>query len=632
MCGIVGGVTTYKISTNTLTNSLNSIKHRGPDSSSWIQEECMDQNVFLGHRRLSILDLRSMGNQPMHSKDGRISIVFNGEVYNFKEIKNELRALNHTFTTETDTEVIVQAYIEWGESFISKCIGMFAFAIFDRSLCCVLLYRDRAGVKPLYYSLDDTGLLFASELKAMMAVEQYDYRSRLNLNVTAEYLKKGWIGAPNTIYNNTYKLEQGTFLKFNLKTRETNKIPYWEPDLFFQQKKIYMGYEDILNQTEELIKSACEYRMVSDVPVGVFLSGGYDSSLVASILQANRTERLKTFSIGFYEEAYNEAPYAKKVAEILGTDHHEWIVGEKEALSVIDDLAFFYDEPFGDSSAIPTMLVSKFASKSVKVALSADGGDEVFGGYPRYHMPYKQIQSIEKLKLLNSPVILGIIRTFSRMSTSEFQRRLEKIVNILKSSDHNQASLVRIEPSHFSNIELNYLFVNKLCPVDSKYRNTSHLSNLSTLDFLRCVEYQTTMVDDILVKVDRASMAYSLESREPLLDHRLVEWLGQLPNDVLHGKIYPKRLLRDICHKYIPEKLMNRPKKGFAIPTEKWMRGVLKSRLEFYTSENFIKAQGIFDANAVKKFVANYLDGKDSNHERPWIFLMYQMWWEKWQY
>lgn len=630
MCGILGGISKYPFDSEEVKGALDSISHRGPDNQQANYWEREGQFIMLGHTRLSIIDLSDAGNQPMIFEELGLAIVFNGEVYNHKELKQELEKEGVNFITTSDTEVVLKAYHFWGLEFVERLIGMFAIAIYDLKVGKLILIRDRAGVKPLYYSLHNNHLLFGSELKSLVQFKRFEHQDRFSVNSSAEFLKKGWIPAPNTIYKDAYKLIPGTYLEYTISSGDINHVEYWSSDRCFKQPKLDLDYAEIKSETEKLLKSASEYRMVADTQVGIFLSGGYDSSLVTALLQTDRTEKLSTFSIGFDVEEFNEAPYARQVADHLGTNHHELIIGEKDALATLNKLAVTFDEPFGDSSAIPTMLVSQMASQHVKVALSADGGDEVFGGYTRYHVPFDDIRRAMTLRKLGGKFYAPALKKLKPPKNIKEEIRLEKLISILRMPNIKSAYKVRIEPKHFSDREISDLYKGAVAQVLSAYSNTDDLADLNKLDFIRAIEYKTTMVDDILVKVDRSSMAYSLESREPLLDHRLVEWVGQLEENSLHGGVYPKRLIRDICHQYIPESIMNRPKKGFAIPTEKWMKGVLKDKLEYYCSPEFIKAQGLFNEQSVSRFLSNYLNGFDENHERPWIFMMHQMWWEEW--
>lgn len=630
MCGIIGGITSKAFNTSELDRSINALYHRGPDNyGKWVNN-IGDSVIFLAHTRLSIIDLSESGNQPIVLKTPNFVIVFNGEIYNYRHIREILTGKGHEFTTSTDTEVVLRSWIEWREKCFEHFIGMFAFSIFDEENNKLIIARDRAGVKPLYYYLSDESFYFSSELKSFRQFDDFEKSVQLNIESVMSFLKRGWIGAPNSIYNNTYKLIPGHYLEVDVSTLELKDFIYWNPEKYVSLPETKISYIEALEETERLLYDAASLRMVSDVPVGVFLSGGYDSSTITALLQKESTTPLKTFSIGFEVERFNEAPYAREVAEILGTDHHEMICTEQQALEMVERIPLYYDEPFGDSSAIPTMLVSQLAAKHVKVALSADGGDEVFGGYGRYYEHFGDIQRLLRLKQLGLAGFSKLILPkFIGKDTPLEKIRIEKMLIGLSAKNRNDVFRARIEANQFSDEEL-IAIVGKYNKQQTYYDRTDGIKTQSSLKYMRCVEFQTTMVDDILTKVDRASMSYSIESREPMLDHRLWEWAARLPDDYLHGGRYPKRIIRDICHKYLPQQLMNRPKKGFAIPTQSWLSGPLKSLYNHYSSESFLKQQGLFSLSEINRFKMDYQSGRDKDHERVWIFLMFQMWWDKW--
>ena len=381
MCGIAGFVDFTGLSSEFILEEItNTLIHRGPDGSGNKFFQQKDFQLGLGHRRLSIIDLTDAGTQPMNFN--HLWITFNGEIYNFNEIKTELISLNTKFSSISDTEVILHAYSQWGIECVNKFIGMFAFVIYNSNTEEIICVRDRAGVKPFFYYWQDGLFLFSSELKAFH--KHPKFKKEINLNAVAAFMQFGNVPTPYCIFNNCYKLSPGHFLKFNFKQKTIEVKKYWNVYDAYNKPKLEISFTEAKLETENILKSAFDYRMVSDVPVGVFLSGGYDSACVTALLQKNRQEKLKSFTISVPDIGLNEAPYAKEVAKHLGTDHFEFECTQKEALVLIDDLPFFYDEPFGDSSAIPTTLVCKMASKDVTVVLSADGGDEIFAGYNRY--------------------------------------------------------------------------------------------------------------------------------------------------------------------------------------------------------------------------------------------------------
>jgi asparagine synthase (glutamine-hydrolysing) len=636
MCGFAGFIDFNKNSNESfLTEMIESLKHRGPDGNGVKFFELNDYQIGFGHARLSILDLSNAGFQPMFDKETGNCIVYNGEVYNFREIRKELnneRGIN--FYTESDTEVILKAFSVWGIRAVDKFIGMFSFVLYDKQKRKIYLCRDRVGVKPLYYYQKNGLFLFGSELKSF--AKHPGFESQINLDSVASFLQKGWIPAPHSIFENTLKLMPGNYAVLDLETKSFKLEKYWDIINFFNKKELDISENEAQIEIERLLKSSCCYRMVSDVPVGVFLSGGYDSSAIAAILQADRIDRIKTFTIGFEDEQFNEAIYAKKVAQYLGTEHYEYSCTHKEALNLVYDLPWFYDEPFADSSAVPTMLVSKMASQHVKVSLSADGGDELFAGYNRY--TYK-IGDYLKFANLSYPISslaavpLEIIEKISRMSPEPYhQYKLEKIIEVLKTSNRLQKLENRITPRHFSNYEMSSLMA---VPFRRQINNYDDLKMLRKdthyLQAFLAIEFKTSLVDDMLTKVDRATMRFSLEGREPMLDHRLVEFAASLPHDFKVKFGIQKRLLKNIVHRYIPKKIMDRPKMGFAIPTEKWLKWDLKPLLEFHLSEKQINKFGILNYEYIAILLQRFENGKEGNPERLWIILMLQMWLEKWK-
>lgn len=394
MCGISGFVDLKKLSSDVILKLMtDSLYHRGPDGDDIEFLQANSYQIGLGHRRLSIIDLSETGKQPM--KFEHLWITFNGEVYNYVEIKNELQNLNHQFVGHSDTEVILHAFAQWGISCIEKFIGMFAFVIYDTRSEDVYCLRDRAGIKPFFYYWKDGLFLFASELKAFH--QHPHFKKEINLDAVAAFMQFGNVPTPHCIFNNCYKLKPGHYLKFSLLTSEISLHKYWDVYDAYNKPKLNLSFQEAKTETEKILKSAFDYRMVSDVPVGVFLSGGYDSACVTALLQKDRTDKLKTFTIGVPDIGLNEAPYAKDVAKHLGTEHFEYECTQKEALNLIDGLPYYYDEPFADSSAIPTTLVCMMAKKHVTVALSADAGDEIFAGYNRYDYMMKHGKKLNQL-------------------------------------------------------------------------------------------------------------------------------------------------------------------------------------------------------------------------------------------
>jgi len=461
------------------------------------------------------------------------------------------------------------------------------------------------------------------------------FSKRINFNSLRLFLKNGWIATPHTIFESTFKLKPGHYLEIDLANKSKKELCYWDVHSYYRKKELSVSFLEAKETVLDLLKSACEYRMVADTKVGIFLSGGIDSSTVAAILQANRQQKINTFSIGFDNERYNEAPYARAVAEHLGTEHHEITCTVNDALDLIPDLPYYYDEPFADSSAIPTMLVSKLASSRVKVALSADGGDEIFGGYPRYYEKMNELLMVQSIPDVFKQPLSGLINipmVLSRRKNPHYYVRLEKLKKALNCSSEIYMYRYRSEPYHFSENEISKLLRNGDNDSDVKtyYDDVKVRHLIDPSSFMMSLEYKTTLMDDLLVKVDRATMAYSLEGREPLLDHRLVEYCALLGRDIQFKGGKTKSLLREICYEYIPKELIDRPKRGFSIPTNLWLHRELKDIVLKMTSQEYINKQQIFCDKQVKRMIDNYYSGYDKNGERIWIFLMFQLWYDRW--
>lgn len=626
MCGIAGFCDFNKRSDKkTLVNMTDVLHHRGPDDSGYSFYENDYAYIGLGHRRLSILDLSKHGHQPMIYEN--FEIVYNGEVYNFKEIRIELEKHNYTFESDSDTEVILKAYHKWGIKAVDKFNGMFAISIYDKENKKLIFIRDRAGVKPFYYYNFEDLFLFASELKSFHKNPQF--KKEIDLDSVATFLQLGYITEPRSIFKNTFKLKAGHYLELNLKTKKLEEKKYWDVIDFYNMPKLKLSENEAILETEKLLKSAFEYRMVSDVPVGVFLSGGYDSSVVTALLQHERKEKLKTFTIGFYEEKYNEAPHAKKVAEYLGTDHTEYYCTEQEALEIFPQLCEIYDEPFGDSSAIPTTLVSKITRKNVTVSLSADGGDEIFGGYGKYLSNLEKQSNIMKnikkytgVKSINK--IAHLIQKNGLRNDIYFENKVAKLTY------ENSLELQKLIP-YFSTPVLNEKLIKgyKYSRIKTNFDDISKLSiNLDQYDKMFAMDYKTYMSDDILHKVDRATMSVGLEGREPLLDYRIIEFVSRLPSDMKIKNGDTKWLLKQITHKYLPKKIMERPKMGFGIPIEQWLKGELKDYLEEFLSDNI---NGVLDGKELEKIKEQFYLGR-VNPTLIWNLVIFQMWYKRWMF
>jgi asparagine synthase (glutamine-hydrolysing) len=635
VCGISGFCDkNQKLDKKTLKNMTDVLHHRGPDDSGYSFYELEDSNIGLGHRRLSIQDLSSHGHQPMIDMSKNYEIVYNGEVYNFKELKEKyLEDIN--FISSSDTEVILYLYIKFGNKFVEKLIGMFSITIYDKRLNKLKLFIDRAGVKPLYYSIQNNIFVFASELKSFHKVS--DISKNIDKKSLKLYFQYSYIPSPYTIFENIYKLEAGHFLELDINTFNIKKEKYWDIVDFYNKPKIDKPYKDIKKDIKKLLDSAFNYRMVSDVPVGIFLSGGYDSSIVAAILQKTSKQKLKTFSIGFEQKDIDEAPFAKEISKYLNTEHHEYYVSNQDSLDLIPKLAQIYDEPMGDVSAIPTYLVSKLAKEHVTVALSGDGGDEIFGGYPNRYIEipklYNRLNKLPKIviKLLNfilnhisTDMFSFIVKKILRKNITNTNGKFNKLKNTFRDISIN--GIYKSSVQYFNDKELNKFVID--C-------NSSHLTlydeidktNGTFADKAMALDFKTYMYQ-ILTKVDRASMAVSLESREPLLDHRIAQYLAQVSsNEKL--KYDTKGILKDILHDYIPKEMMDRPKQGFVPPYETWLKEPLKDMVIRYSSVKYIEEQNIFDKQFVDNLVNNFYI-KNTDGYKLWLFLNFQLWYKEW--
>lgn len=633
MCGISGYISRNRITLEQLIHMNDTMIHRGPDDSgAEIFPGADGFSVGFAQRRLSILDLSELGHQPMHSlacrmkaeqdEAGRISVVYNGEIYNYRELKKELDG--YPFRGGSDTEVIIAAYLKWGISCVDRFNGMFAIALYDRKEQKVYLVRDRIGKKPLYYWMDGENLVFASELKPIM--ECPGFEKKIRTDVLPRFLYQQYINAPETIFEDVYKLEPGAVLTFDMnKTDRVSVRKYWDiAEVYHRcQQDPVTDYEQAKAELKELLKKAVSSRMIADVPLGSFLSGGYDSSLVSAIAQEHSSEPLKTFSIGFHEERFNEAKYAKAVAEYLGTDHTEMIIDEDEMFRLVESIPQYYDEPFADSSQIATMLVSSLARKRVTVALSGDGGDEFYCGYNIY-------ENVAQAQMLDIPggIVNGIC-SLPGLKQAGLMKKLPFRVQVVAQNRERETKTQFCSPSYIESAEAFVLDRGMNCkfPQESKY-------NVSNWQIRRMLlDMDTYLPGDILCKVDRASMKYSLESRCPILDRDVMEYSFRLQHSFKYDNGIKKRILKDIAYDYIPKELLDRPKVGFGVPLDKWLRGPLKNQLLDYIDRDFLVRQGIFDADYVIRFVKNYLEKGDggpatgANYSKvTWSFFTFQQW------
>ncbi len=641
MCGITGYWVRRGDPTPWLADigaAVETLRRRGPDDSGvWVRP---GGRVALGHTRLSILDLSPLGHQPMHSSDESLAMVFNGEVYNFAAIRSELQALGHRFRSSGDSEVILAGFREWGVAAVDRFIGMFAIALWDERSRRMILLRDRMGVKPLYYAWNGTVLWFGSELKALRAHDAWE--PEIDREALAEYLQYGYVSAPRAIYRDVRKLLPGHWLELG-EVGEPAAHRYWSPPL--EAPPLEASEPELERQLEHLLIDAFRYRMISDVPLGVFLSGGIDSSIVAAILKVHGGGELRTFTIGFDDPRFDESQRAREVAHHLGTRHTERIVTGADMREVLIGWGDLFDEPFGDSSGVPTLLVSRLAREHVKVALSADGGDELFHGYNHYGVCLARERMLERVpagtrRLLSSalgraatrpladfadrlPLPMGARHTVRR----ELGERLDKLNALLPHID--QERLYDLALTSWAPWEIRSLIgVPPVArePIDARAAGFAERMSLNDLRYF--------LPDDILAKVDRTTMASGLEGREPFLDHRLVEFALRLPLRLRRGPLGPKHLLRKILYKYVPRELLERPKQGFAVPLAPWLRGELAPLVSEYLAPRRIRAGGLFDPDQVARAVANFRDGGLANDrldsQKLWYLLAFEMWRERW--
>lgn len=626
MCGICGYISKKNITAEQLKEMNDTMYHRGPnDSGEEIYPASDGYQIGFAQRRLSILDLSMLGHQPMHSDNKRISVVYNGEIYNFQELKKEL--VDYPFRSNCDTEVIIAAYLKWGISCIERFNGMFAIALYDRETQEVYLVRDRIGKKPLYYWYEDQNLVFASELKPIMKCP--GFHGEIAKGVLSRYLFQQYINAPESIYQNVYKLEPGAILRFSKGQIKIWK--YWDVKEAYEkaQTNPVGSYEEAKEHLKDLLKQAVAARMIADVPLGSFLSGGYDSSLITAIAQEHSTEPVKTFSIGFHEEKYNEAKYAGAVADHLGTNHTELYIDEQDMFELVDSIPIYYDEPFADSSQIATMMVSKLAREHVTVALSGDGGDEFFCGYNIY----ENVAQAQKLDALGG-MVHGICQ-LPGLKQAHIEDKLPFRVRVI-AGNREKESKTQFGAGNYivkARAMVGELPEGEALPVHYLVESRYGVDNWQIRRML--LDMDTYLPGDILCKVDRASMKYSLECRCPILDMKVMEFSYRIPHQYKYAGGDKKHILKDIAYDYIPKELLDRPKVGFGVPLDKWLRGPLKEQLLDYSSYEYLKKQNIFDAAYVSDMIQKYVVTGDAgpatgaNYSKlSWSFFVFQQWYE----
>lgn len=618
ICGIVYKDSNRSISAAVLDKMRDTITHRGPDDAG----SMVLGKAGLAMRRLSIIDL-STGHQPLSNEDQSIWIVFNGEIYNYKTLRSELQKLGHTFRTQSDTETILHGYESWGESVCEKLNGMFCFAIWDSSQQKLLLARDRLGIKPLYYYLDEEKLAFGSEIKAILPCP--NLKKELNYTALNDFLTFEYIPAPRSIFQDIYKLEPGHWLK--VQNHRVHKESYWK----LEPREDPIATNDARTKLKELLSDSVRMRLISDVPLGAFLSGGIDSSIMVALMSQWSGEPVKTFSIGFKEQSYNELPFARAVAEKYQTDHHEFII-ETNALQLTEQLISHLDEPFGDFSIFPTYLVSKMARDHVTVCLSGDGGDELFAGYDAYRAQrfdrsfYHLLPKLVKRKIFES-LANRLSPTEKKKGAINSYKRFIDGTRLPKSLYHARwmAFLQEDERRQIFSDDISQL-IQDIDPYSCIHRHTDFAGPLSDVTKTGYIDLNTYLVDNILVKVDRMSMATSLEARVPYLDHRVVEYAFQLPPHLKMKGFDTKRILKQTFWDMLPKAVQKRDKRGFSIPIKNWIKGELKPMMMDLLDSSRIRNQGIFNSDFIDKLVDEHNRNIENHSHKLWALMVFQKW------
>lgn len=640
MCGIVGFLSPGGLNgaeSEAMVRSMAaSLAHRGPDDAgTWVDSEA---GIALGHRRLAILDLSPRGHQPMVSPGGRFVVILNGEIYNHMDLRSEMNGTGIVWKGTSDTETLVAGIELWGlESTLRKSVGMFALAVWDRKERKLMLARDRLGEKPLYYGWQGTTLLFGSELKALKTHPDFD--ANVDRNVIPLYMRYGYIPSPFSIYAGIHKLSPGTFVTIPepIQGNQPKPIAYWSLRHAAEtgQADPFQGDDDAAaDALEACLKRAVALQSIADVPLGAFLSGGVDSSLIVALMQEHSRFPIKTFTIGFRESGYNEAEYAKAVARHLGTEHTEWYVSADDALELIPNLPSIYDEPFGDSSQLPTLLVSQMTRRHVTVSLSGDAGDELFGGYDRYRIAQKVHAAIGRIPRFARHIVgsgLGILPTngvdslMSPFLSGKNQASPGERVRMLSAlmTDESEEKFYRTKISQWK--DPHRLVPGATEPLTNLADPTQKLTRGGLFERMMYHDSMSYLPDDILVKTDRAAMSVGLETRVPMLDHRVVEFAWRLP---LHMKVrdgHQKWLLKQVLFRRVPRELIERPKAGFAVPADEWIRGPLREWAEDLLSEQSLR-HGFLNPKIIRRKFHDHLNGRYGAHGSLWPVLMFQAW------
>lgn len=622
MCGIAGYV--GQGNEQVLSGMIKTIKYRGPDDSGLLIKD----NVGLAHARLSIIDLSSAGHQPMSNAEKDVWVIFNGEIYNFQELRDILvKDKNYSFKSQTDTEVLIGMYEKYGEDFLARLNGMFSIALYDFKKSRLILARDKMGKKPLYWGVFNSTIIFASELKALL--QHPLVKKEVNLSSLNKYLKYEYVPTPWSIFKNIYKLEPATYLVWqNSKIR---KEKFWNLDFSGSG----LSFSQALGQLGNKLDDAVSKRLVADVPLGIFLSGGIDSSTIAYYAQKNSLNKIKTFSIGFKEASFDESQYAYKVADFLNTDHYHQMLTAEKALATIPEITKLIDEPLADASIIPTFLLSRFTRQHVTVALGGDGGDELFAGYPTFHAE-KFVRLYKKMPLLLRKSLLEKIIKLLPVRDTNFslEFKFKKFISGVYAGDyyrHQQwlGSFNREERKQLLNSEVFYEAEKR----DENEDIDRYIKEVKGVDFENQLLYlylRTYLMDDVLVKVDRASMYNALEVRAPLLDYNLVEFASHLPYNYKYRRFQTKYILKKLMIKKLPKEIIFRQKKGFGLPISLWLKNELKEMCNEFLTKDKIKSEGLFNFEYIEKLKKDHFSCKKDNHKKIWSLMMWQMWQENW--
>lgn len=607
MCGITGIVNRRaKVKEEELQKMTELISHRGPDASGLFLNSY--KTCGLGHRRLSIIDLSNEANQPIHSSCGNYTIVYNGELYNYEGLKSELASDGVHFSTSSDTEVVLQAFIKWREKCVERFNGMFAFAIWNEEKEELFIFRDRIGIKPLYYAWDEKTLYFSSELKSIAPfIDQHKW----NESAIQHYFRLGYIPAPFTIYDEVKKLEPGNYIQMN--KADFLVKTYWNLERNIQ-KDTFSTENEAKKVYHDLLKSSVSNRMKSDVPFGVFLSGGIDSSTVAAVAQSLSEKPISTFSIGFKEASFNESEHAKQVADKLGTAHHEFVLSHEDIQNLITELPNWYDEPYADASAFPTFLVSKMASQKVKMVLTGDGGDEQFMGYGMYTWADR----LTTLKTLRWVLKKGL-----SLSKKENHNRASNYFDFSE-DEHLTSHIFSVDQGFFNakQLQKHFAFKEEYAPLTlGKSKRRLRVSEKQSFHDLKYY-----LPGDLLTKVDRVSMQNNLEARTPLLDHHLVEFTLNLDEKLKRKDKESKYLLKEVLYEYLPKDIFDRPKWGFGIPLNLWLKNELKPLLDEYVNPEVLSKTSFYNVEEIMRIKEEYLNGKNYLFNQLWLIVVFNMW------